>query len=128
MLVDKLTLNWPVPANSPPVPVVVLEHSVPDGTVHWDLLVARRCAVNAPLWGLRCMVRPDRVGPDIAIEVMPDHRPAWITLEGDVSGGRGTVRRVASGLLERHGDLAHVRWDNGRVSDWTIVGGYLRRA
>jgi len=72
------------------------------------------------------MERPDRDGSDIAIEAMPDHRPAWLRLEGEVSGGRGVVRRVASGLLERHGNTAIIQWSDGRTSEWSIVGLCLR--
>lgn len=123
---DNPTPEWPVPADSPPVRVVVLEHSVPDGSVHWDLLVARGTRAEALLWGIRCMERPDRDGSDIAIEAMPDHRPAWLRLEGEVSGGRGVVRRVASGLLERHGNTVIIQWSDGRTSEWSIVGMCLR--
>lgn len=128
VLVDNSISQWPVPENSPPVPVVVLEHSIPDeqgGTVHWDLLVARGWAGDALLWGLRCMERPDGAGRAIVIEAMPDHRSAWLTREGEVSGGRGVVRRVASGFLERRAGAAHVKWNDGRVSHWRIAGSCL---
>jgi len=114
---------WPVTPESPPVPVVVLEHTEPRGGLHWDLLVARGTEPGAPLWGLRCRERPDGpVGSAVRVDPMPDHRPAWLELEGAVSGGRGTVRRLARGLLQVRGDMAEVRWEDGRVSRWRVCG------
>ena len=35
---------------------------------------------------------PDSAGP-VAAEALPDHRLAYLEYEGEVSGGRGSVRR-----------------------------------
>jgi hypothetical protein len=40
---------------------------------------------------------------------LPPHRPAYLTYEGEVSGGRGRVRRVDEGTCELLAD------DPGRV-------------
>jgi hypothetical protein len=33
-----------------------------------------------------------------ALEKLPDHRQAYLTFEGEISGNRGTVRRVEQGI------------------------------
>lgn len=100
---------------------MVLEHTEPAGGVHWDLLVARNTDPAAALWGLRCQQRPDGK-PNLAtqVEPMPDHHPAWLEREGQVSGGRGVVRRVARGLLAVRGEVAQTQWDDGRRSWWRL--------
>jgi hypothetical protein len=42
------------------------------------------------------------------LEKLPDHRTAYLTFEGQISGNRGTVRRVEQGIcnVEQVGD----RW------------------
>ena len=117
---------WPVPPDSPSVPVVVLEHTEPGGGVHWDLLVARGPQCGAALWGLRCQKRPDSsLGTTVQVVPMPDHRAAWLELEGVVSEGRGVVKQVARGLLHVSGDVAEVQWDDGRKSRWRIGEGQI---
>ncbi len=114
-------MMWPVTPDSPSVPVVVLEHTEPCGGVHWDLLVARGPQFGAALWGLRCQKRPDgSPGTTVRVAPTPDHRAAWLELEGVVSGGRGVVKQVARGLLHVCGDVAEVQWDDGRKSRWRI--------
>jgi len=46
---------------------------------------------RAPEW------RP--IGP-MAVEKLGDHRAAYLTREGEISGGRGTVRRLEQGLCQ----------------------------
>jgi len=49
----------------------------------------------------RVQERIDRPGVGrFVAERLPDHRSAYLDYEGPVSGGRGTVRRVAAGELE----------------------------
>ena len=43
------------------------------------------------------LARPDRPIPAVRL---PDHRKAYLTYEGPVSGGRGEVRRVEEGWCE----------------------------
>ena len=75
----------------------ILEHRW-DG-VHWDFLVEdgpslRTWAIDGPIVE----------GQDIPARALPPHRRAYLDYEGEVSGGRGTVRR----------------WDRGecRVLEW----------
>ena len=82
---------------------VLLLHALPDGTSHYDLLIGRGEALAAwrlpaPLTGLP---------PEGAEAVrLADHRTLYLTYEGEVSGGRGTVRRVDAGTcaVEAWGD------------------------
>ena len=81
----------------PACPFVVLHHTgvIPE---HWDLMIAipgkDRLAtwrIDKPpgIWDTSSDLRPERID---------DHRMAYLTYEGPVSGGRGEVRRVAKGM------------------------------
>ena len=81
---------------------VVLEHRW-DG-VHWDFMLEtdghlRTWAVDAPI----------ELGIDLPARALPDHRPAYLTYEGPVSGGRGEVRRIDSGSYRV------LEWSDARV-------------
>jgi len=71
---------------------VVLEHDSP--FLHWDLLIEDGIGLAA--W--RLLQRP---GPAVEAHAvsMPVHRRHYLTWEGPVSGGRGSVKRVYSGTL-----------------------------
>ncbi|MDG2053405.1 MAG: hypothetical protein P8J86_01715 [Phycisphaerales bacterium] len=128
-LVDNTLLIWPVEQGARAVQVVVLDHVLPDGSRHWDLLVARDVAKGSPLWSLRCDERPDTAPPgtSLALTRTPDHNAKW--LDGsprEVSGGRGVAERVASGLLRIGScDAAIVQWEDGRTSVWRLADGQL---
>src|SRR5262245_31688638 len=69
---------------------VILEHQW--NGIHWDLMlelggVLRTWAIDAP-------IVPD---VDLPARQLPDHRIAYLAYEGEVSGGRGTVRRLDRG-------------------------------
>ena len=81
--------------------------------IHWDFLVEdgptlRTWAVNAPIVE----------GVDLPALELPQHRRAYLDYEGEVSGGRGTVRRRDEGTCEV------VEWGEGRVR-LTVRGGQL---
>ena len=81
---------------------VLLEHRW-DG-VHWDLMlecgdVLRTWAIDAPVVA----------GVDLPARALPDHRCAYLEYEGEVSGDRGTVRRIDEGTY-----TAEV-WEEGWV-------------
>jgi len=87
---------------------VVLEHdtSPPDTppaqrAVHWDFLIERPDHERLPTW--RLTANPLTTPVPIPAERLPDHRPVYLDFEGDVSGKRGTVRRLDRGpaTLER---------------------------
>lgn len=69
---------------------VILQHDHP--FLHWDLLLEQGPA--AACW--RLFRRPVCDEP-IASERLADHRLLYLDYEGPVSGGRGAVRRIASG-------------------------------
>ena len=89
----------------------VLEHHW--GGVHWDFLVEdgpalRTWAVDGPIVE----------GRDLPARSLPAHRRAYLEYEGEVSGGRGTVRRWDEGWCEV------VEWDEDRVR-LEVRGGQL---
>jgi hypothetical protein len=74
---------------------VVLRHEgIPDP--HYDLMWEWRR--GSPLMAIRCHEWP--MQPDTPFERLPDHRPIYLDYEGPLSGNRGKVSRVASGICE----------------------------
>lgn len=83
---------------TPAMPTALLRHDLPDGTHHYDWLLARDW--NGPLLTFR-------VGREISLDCKPfeaellgDHRRAYLEYEGEISGGRGRVVRVSTGLAD----------------------------
>ena len=81
---------------------VLLLHELPDRTWHYDWMIqSPGSQPDARLVSFRVSFRPD--DPSItafAAERIGDHRAEYLSFEGAVSGGRGTVRRVAEGHAE----------------------------
>ncbi len=71
---------------------VVLHHSAIAET-HYDVLVEREHGGALQSW--RAPVWP--VSRQVVWTEIPDHRPLYLDFEGDLSGQRGTVRRIAAG-------------------------------
>lgn len=73
---------------------VLLEHRAADG-MHWDLMI--EASPDAPLrtWRLLHDFRT-RVEP-ICVTPIGDHRRVYLNFEGELSEGRGFVRRVEQG-------------------------------
>jgi hypothetical protein len=72
---------------------VLLEHRW-DG-VHWDFMleagdVLRTWAIDAPI----------AAGADLPARAMADHRRIYLEYQGEISGGRGSVRRLDEGVYE----------------------------
>ncbi len=91
-------------------PCVLLLHDEPDGGWHFDWMLARWPEVEdergpGPLITFRTHVRPDEDVHGFDAERVADHRAAYLMREGEVSGGRGQVRRVARGwcILDEEG-------------------------
>jgi len=87
----------PAPASSPDSQgrYVVLWHETPADyprPPHFDLMLQAGDALAT--WAVERWPGP---GETVAAERLADHRRAYLTYEGPVSGDRGTVRRVASG-------------------------------
>jgi hypothetical protein len=74
------------------VACVVLYHFNVDAP-HFDLMW--EAATGGPLTTLRCPHWPPQVG-DRLVE-LPEHRRIYLEFQGDLTGDRGTVRRVWSG-------------------------------
>ncbi len=80
--------------------MVLLRHDLPDGSSHFDWLLERGPGGDG-LITFRVWDRIDGEGVRrFEAERVPDHREAYLRFEGEVSGGRGTVRRVAEGTAE----------------------------
>lgn len=123
--------------------MVLLEHTQPDGGLHYDWLLDRvhpdslLRPPGSPLVSFRLQWRADSEMRDgtrlLEAERMKDHRPLYLDYEGPLSGGRGSVRRVAEGevvsLIEGEGWIEiSCRWgDGGCVHGWRghLVGGDL---
>lgn len=95
---------------------VQLEHETVSGSVHVDWLFERREG-EARVRSFRLRTRIDALPPDEALrgEAMDDHRRLYLDFEGELSGGRGTVRQVASG------EVVSVREEEGWIEvaiDW----------
>ncbi len=88
------------------LPMVVLRHELPNGSFHFDWMFARENPAVTKLITLRTCERPDecRAGQRIEVERIGDHRIVYLNYEGQVSGNRGSVTRVAAGYYE---DLNH---------------------
>ena len=72
---------------------VLLQHTgVP--SPHFDLMI--ESALDAPLLTWRCPHDPFTKEETSATRIA-DHRREYLTYEGEISGGRGEVRRVRDG-------------------------------
>lgn len=84
---------------------VLLRHEMPDGSWHSDWMIERRGVDGGALVTFRVQERPDDASVCVLSAVrIGDHRREYLEYEGEVSGGRGRVTRVASG----HGDIDDV--------------------
>jgi hypothetical protein len=81
---------------------VLLEHRW-DG-LHWDFMLEHGDVLRT--WAIDAPVVPDA---DLPARALPDHRRIYLEYQGEISGNRGVVRRVAEGFY-----TAEV-WEEGRV-------------
>ena len=83
------------------VPTVVLRHDLPDGSHHYDWMIAVEPEGNQPLKTFRLAERLDQLEPTHQLSAIriQDHRPDYLGYEGPVAGDRGMVKRVCSGDL-----------------------------
>ena len=72
---------------------VLLEHTLE--TVHWDFLIEAGGVLRS--WAIDEPVVPGR---DLPARPLPDHRTIYLDYEGEISRGRGRVRRVDAGEYE----------------------------
>ncbi len=102
-----------------PCRYALLEHDYPKR--HWDLLVETRPASRIPTWRLSADARGATL--PIAAVRLRDHRRRYLAFDGVLAGGRGTVRRVASGVVRRTGDTATAGFellDGPLAGRWTV--------
>lgn len=101
---------------------VLLLHRVREGEWHYDWMIER--GGPGGLITFRVRERIDRDGVrEFEAERIGDHRAEYLTFEGQVSGGRGTVERVARGefevVREGKGEIEVVGgWEGGRRLAW----------
>lgn len=92
---------------------VLLEHRLPDGSWHYDWMIERP---EGGLATFRVTTRIDQPGGTaFRAERLADHRAAYLTYEGEVSGGRGWVRRLAVGEMAIEADTADRFITRGRI-------------
>ena len=79
----------------------ILEHvGAPDDPAGWHLDLLLENGPACRTW--RLMAMPEPGGPAMAAVELPAHRLAWLeTIEADVSGGRGRVRRGRLAVCHR---------------------------
>lgn len=82
---------------------MILEHSV-NGSVHFDLML--EVAGQELLRTFQLARWPLAVGEACVCAQLADHRRAYLDYEGEVSGGRGSVQRVAAGSWSGEYELA----------------------
>jgi len=90
-------------------PFVILHHTG-YGEAHYDLMVQNGDVLAT--WQAPVDPTSLAVGQSVALEKLPDHRLAYLTYEGPIRGGRGSVRRIEGGqadVIERTDSRWHVR-------------------
>lgn len=84
---------------------VILRHECPPDAArpsHWDVMFEHDGKLRT--WAIE--TSPDSAEPQPAT-MLPDHRLDYLTYEGEISGGRGTVVRWDEGsYVTRHDDSA----------------------
>lgn len=111
----------------PPPRMVILRHQLPDGSHHFDWLVQGPQRIPAPpspedrcLIAFRTAVRPDEAaltGASFEAERLQDHRRLYLDFEGQLTDNRGTVQRLATGIVEALFNEATVFRLRGRFND-----------
>ncbi len=81
-----------------PEAYVILAHSG-HGPFHYDLML--ESGPSLATWHLRELPGELAIGAAASAPRLDDHRRAYLTYEGPVSAGRGSVRRVEQGTYER---------------------------
>jgi hypothetical protein len=112
--------------------MVVLLHTMPDGSSHFDWLLEREPEEAPASGGLltwRVSRRPDEASPGcLWARRLADHRAEYLHYEGPVSGGRGDVRRLARGecivVRDEAGEVEfRCRFEGRDAEGWQQWGG-----
>ena len=102
---------------------VLLKHTLPDGSWHYDWLIEQpACTHEHRLLALKTQIRPDLLAkaPFETLKLQ-DHRVQYLNYEGPISKGRGTVQRIAAGIVESFlltpdSIKTLIRWDDQTIS------------
>lgn len=116
---------------------VLLHHELPDGSSHFDWMLALDEPASRPLLTWRCERRADEAAPGeiLVVERIGDHRVDYLRYEGAIAGERGWVRRVASGWWDGPPDDVaapkidlHITWEGRPVAQhWELSRTAARR-
>ena len=105
--------------------MVLLEHTPLTGVAHFDWMLERPGVDEGPLVTFRLDQRPDHcpLGRRLSSHRIGDHRRAYLDYEGPLSGNRGSVRRVASGIVWSLEEtptlmLLTLQWESGDHARW----------
>lgn len=82
-----------------PVRTVILRHTLPDGSWHHDWLIERPGLALVPTWRTGRDRPDDPALPSFDALRIGEHRAHYLSHEGEVPGGRGSVVRVAEGVV-----------------------------
>ncbi len=118
------------PTKEAPFITIVLQHELPDGTSHFDWLLAVDAEAEKPLISFRVNERPDLVDKSrwIDLDARPDHRPEYLKIEGKLEGDRGVVTRLMSGKIFMWKEIQGgwnmmVEWDGGALTEYEVLSG-----
>jgi len=78
---------------------VIQEHTTEAGS-HYDVMLEAGQALAT--WRLETLPGDLAAGEAAAAEALPDHRRAYLSYEGEISGGRGRVRIADRGEYRLH--------------------------
>ena len=86
---------------------VIQNHKTRSGA-HYDLMLEAGAALAT--WRIDRLPTDLRAGEALPARALPDHRLAYLSCEGEISGGRGRVRIAAGGTYRLLARLAGDRW------------------
>lgn len=102
---------------------VILAHTV-NGETHYDLML--EVAGQEKLRTYQLARWPLTVGESCDCRQLDDHRRVYLDYEGEISGGRGVVKRVAAGVWT--GDLQLIPTHGHPCELDVTIGTVTRRA
>ena len=109
-------------------PTVQLRHELPDGSWHIDWLLGTDQAGRQPLIAFRLPSSIDELAgnEELQAERIADHRPVYLSYEGPISGGRGSVKRLSRGRITAWRQTQD-QWDLTVIWQGSAKGGRAQR-